>query len=257
MRADVRPRLAAERRRDGEQPRPGKADDREHERCEAAVDVERELARVPSGENRREAGSRDLVGDVAARMCRTDDEHGAVAELLRAAVVGRVELVDRGVELVCEVRDHRVLVLEDARRDDDVVRLVTPVARREDVPVVLTVERVHADTGRHGEREALGIRLEVLGHLEARRVGVSRRGEAHAREPVDERGRVQPQRRPALPPGVADPVVRVDDHERPVVPCEVVPHRQPGLAPTDDDRLDAFRSLRCHDSSSRRPLRPP
>ena len=252
MPADMRPRLAAERRRDREQPRRGEPQEREDERREAAVDVERELARVRSGEERREPGLRELVRDVPAGVRGADDEHRAVAELLGPAVVGGVEQSDRGVELAGEGRRHRMLVLEDPRREDDVVRLEAPVAGRNDVSTVVAVEAVGPDAVHDGEREALGVRLEVLRHLEPQRVGVLRPREAHPRQPVDDRGRVEPERWPALPPGVADSLVRVEDHERAVPPREVVPHRKAGLPSADDDRLDPFRPLRCHDSSSRR-----
>ena len=61
------------------------------------------------------------------------------------------------------------------------------------------------------------------------------------------RRREQPQRVPALAPGVADPLVRVEDHERPALLREVVAGGEPRLAAADDHRLE-----RCS-RSARRP----
>ena len=67
---------------------------------------------------------------------------GPVLELRQVPVVVRVELRDARVELAREVGDVRPL--EDARRDDDVVRLEAPVARARDVAAVLPRESVDA-----------------------------------------------------------------------------------------------------------------
>ena len=81
-----------------------------------------------------------------------------------------------------------MLVVEDSGRDDDVVRLEAPLTGRDHVPAVVSVEALCADPAHDGECEALGVRLEVLGHLEPCRVGVPRRREPHPWQPVGDRG---------------------------------------------------------------------
>ena len=53
-------------------------------------------------------------------------------------------------------------------------------------------------------------------------------------------GREKTQRVPPLPPRVADPLVRVEDHEREIPLREVVTDRETGLAAAHDNRLDAL-----------------
>jgi hypothetical protein len=45
---------------------------------------------------------------------------------------------------------------------------------------------------------------------------------------------------PSVPPGAADPVVRVEDHEREPSFLQVVPDREAGLAAADDDGLESL-----------------
>ena len=58
------------------------------------------------------------------------------------------------------------------------------------------------------------------------------------RQPVEARRREQAERVPALAPGVADPLVRVEDHEGRPRLRQVVADRQAGLAAADDHGLD-------------------
>ena len=57
---------------------------------------------------------------------------------------------------------------------------------------------------------------------------------------------VQPERVPAVPPVVADPLVGVEDHEGQPALGEVVAGRQARLAGADDDRVDLFVSVVRH-----------
>ena len=73
---------------------------------------------------------------------------------------------------------------------------------------------VHRDAGPDRQREPPGVGLEVVGHLVLGRERVARGRERHAVEPVEAGRREQAERVPALPPGVADPLVGLEDHER-------------------------------------------
>src|SRR5262249_37231320 len=69
------------------------------------------------------------------------------------------------------------------------------------------------------------------------RVRVARRGERHPRQPVAGRRRVEPQRVPPVAPRIADPVARIEDHERVTLPFQVVADGEPGLTSADDHGL--------------------
>ena len=60
----------------------------------------------------------------------------------------------------------------------------------------------------------------------------------HPVEPVEARRGEQPQRVPPRSPGVADPLVGVEDDEAETSPGEMVAGRQAGLSATDDYGLD-------------------
>ena len=106
-------------------------------------------------------------------------------------------------------------MLEDARRHDDVVSLEPTIAGTDDVSVAVLLHRVDADPGTNGQVEALGVRLEVVGHLPRSRKRLGRSGKPHAGQPVDSGGRVQAQRGPSLPPRVSDSLTRIEDDEGP------------------------------------------
>ena len=63
-------------------------------------------------------------------------------------------------------------------------------------------------------------------------------GKRHTVEPVEPRRRKEPERVPPHPPGVADPLVGVEDDKAETSPGEVVTNRQAGLAATDDNGFD-------------------
>ena len=130
--------------------------------------------------------------------------------------------------------------LEGRHGDHHVVGRPAPVAGGDHEPAVVPPEPVHADAGPDRELEPGRVGLQVVGHLVLGGERVGRRGE---REPgqrvVPGRGE-QPQRVPAPAPGVADPLVGVQDQERPSPPGQVVADRQAGLAATDDHGLDVL-----------------
>ena len=57
-------------------------------------------------------------------------------------------------------------------------------------------------------------------------------------QPVEPRRAVEPQRVVVAAPVVADPLLLVEDHERPLPLREVMADREACLAPADDNRLD-------------------
>ena len=193
MRTNLVLGLPSERRRDGQDACRDEPEQREDHTREPAIDVERDLTGVATGEDSRVTGPRNLVCDVTSRVRSADHQHGSRLELRRAAVVRGVELSDRRIELVREFGDRGVLVLEDTRGDDHVVRMEPGTAGRDDVRIPVSLEPLHGDPRPHGELEPLRVGLEVVGHLEGGRPRVGRRRESHTREPVDAGGGIQPQ----------------------------------------------------------------
>src|SRR5829696_9179843 len=62
----------------------------------------------------------------------------------------------------------------------------------------------------------------------------------------------QPERVPAVPPGLANPASGVEDHEVAVLSCQVVTHCETGLAAADHDGVEMLLGgLVCHGRSSR------
>ena len=110
--------------------------------------------------------------------------------------------------------------------------------RRDYEPAVVPGEPVHADAGPNRELELGRVGFQVVGHLV---LGGERVGRSGEREPgqrvVAGRGE-QAKRVPAVAPGAADPLVGVQDQERPSPTGQVVADRQAGLAATDDHRLN-------------------
>jgi hypothetical protein len=63
-------------------------------------------------------------------------------------------------------------------------------------------------------------------------------GKRHARQPAVAGRGEQAQRIPSRPPGVADTVVLVEDHERSTPLTKVIADSETGLSTTDDHSLD-------------------
>ena len=153
-----------------------------------------------------------LEGDVGARVARADDQHRPGLQLREVAVVARVELGDARIELAGEVGDVRLL--EDARRDDDVVGLEPPVARGARrsgrppssacrppcrcAPAARTAPRT--PRGSRPSRPWSGTRSRAPGSASP----AGRRGSRASRAAAS----------PTVPPAVAEPLARVEDHER-------------------------------------------
>ena len=114
--------------------------------------------------------------------------------------------------------------------DDHVLGLEALVTCGDDEPAAGLREPVDRDAGSHRELELLGIVLEVVGHLVLRGERPPKAGETHARQPAEVGGSEETKRVPALAPGVADSLVRVQDHERRSTLRQVIAGRQAGLA---------------------------
>jgi hypothetical protein len=98
------------------------------------------------------------------------------------------------------------------------------------------------------QREALGVRREVVAHLAAGRIVERTRGEAESWQRVPAGRTVKAERVPALAPVIADPLVSVDDEERNAPLLQVVSRRQARLAAADDQGVDplGLGSVRSH-----------
>ena len=95
-------------------------------------------------------------------------------------------------------------------------------------------QSVDFDPGSDRELELAGISLQIVGGLVLGRIRGGRSRKRHPRQSVVTARRKQTQRIPPLPPGIADPVVLVQDHERQAVLLEVIADSQTCLASADD-----------------------
>jgi hypothetical protein len=199
---------------------------------------------------------RDLDADVRAGVPHADDQHVAVSKLRRILVRRRVELHDRGVELPRELGDPWPLCAR--HRDDDVIRLDRPSVTRRDEAAVRLGEALDATAGVHAEFEMLRVTLEVVRHLVFRDERAAAPRKTQSRQSVVACRREEAQRIPSRAPRVANAVMGVHYTERDASLREVVPHRQPRLAATNDERVDTAHVVsRAHinplDRARRRP----
>ena len=155
-----------------------------------------------------------------------------------------MQLDDARIELRGEGRHPRDLVAR--HRHHHVLGPEPPVAGRNHEPVPVPRQPVDPDAGTNRQFEARGVGLEVVGHLVLGGERLGRGGEGHPRQPAEASGGEQAKRVPALAPGVADPLVRVEDHEADTTLRQVVPDREAGLAAADDNGLDTFRLTQVH-----------
>ena len=217
--------------------------DQDEEVLPRSLDPDRDVPRLLPGEP-GVVRPHDLERDVGPRVPRADEQDAAFAELRRPAVLARVQLHDRWVELARERGLARNPM--GSGRHDDVVRLEPTARGREDEPIPLPGERLHVAAGPDVEPEPFGIGLQVVRHLILRREGPPGRGEAEAGQAVVASRREEPQRVPTRAPRVADPLVGVQDHGRPAPSLQEVPRREARLASADDHGLDPLRSLGAH-----------
>jgi hypothetical protein len=234
---DLRARLAADRRVHVEDVGPDPPQDREHDPAAPGLDPDRDVPGVVARQVGRACGC-EVHRDVGAGVAWTDDQHRPVLELGGVAVLARVQLDRARVEVGREVGDARAL--EGAGGDHDVAGLDGPGRGVGDEVPVDRGEALDARAGADLDARLLGVGLEVVGHLVLGREAVARVGEREAREAVVGRRGEDPQRVPALAPGVADALVGVDDDGGDAAVDEPVGHREAGLAAADDERADAL-----------------
>src|SRR5205814_5781574 len=91
------------------------------------------------------------------------------------------------------------------------------------------------------ELEPRRVSFDVIRRLPGRGIRPARRREGPARETVVAGRREEAERVPAArAPGTANPLVGVEDHERPSELLQVVADGQAGLAAADHDRLEVL-----------------
>jgi hypothetical protein len=179
-----------------------------------------------------------VLGDLRAGLSGADDQHLTVGQLGRVAVLVRVDLRDRGRQLLGHARDDRGVVA--AGRDDDLARGVVALRGLDREEAVLAPRDAR-------DRDALMDRRVHLGD-EGREVGDDL---VLLHEPVRVRPVIRVARQVALPvrrdeaeavPALRRPAVRggpLLEHAMldPAL-LEVVAHRQAGLAASHDDDRD-------------------
>jgi hypothetical protein len=202
-----------------------------------ALDPERHMAGLLARQPGRVSAG-DLEGDLCSRVARSDHEGAAFLELGRVVVAGRVELDDIGTEVGGE--GGYPGDLEGRHGHHRVVGLPAAVARGDYEPAVVLEEPVHPDAGPNRELEPGRVGLQVVGHLVLGGERVGRSGEGEPGQRVVPGRSEQAERVPAVAPGVTDPLVGVQDQERPSPPGQVVADRQAGLAATDDHGLEVL-----------------
>ena len=180
-------------------------------RARGAVDAERHLPDLATGQPGRVRGSQ-LQTDLAARVSDADDQDTAASELRRIAIVRGVQLEDARIEVRGE-RGHPGLLVA-AHRDHHVVRLEPGAVRDDGEAVAVPLQSFDPDAGANREVVMDGVGLKVVSHLVLGRESIGRPGKRHPGQRVVARGTEQAKRVPARTPGVADALMRVEDHER-------------------------------------------
>ena len=220
----------------GEHVAPREEQDREEGVHRAGLEPGRDRAAVATGEDGRVGGCH-LEGDVRPGVARPDDEHRAGVQLPGPAVLARVELEDRRVELCGDGRDVGGAA-ERARGDDHVVAEVAAAVGREDVAAPGAAEALHPGVQHDRHVEPAGVVLQVGGDVLLAREGPPRRGEGRPGQAVVLRGGVEGEGVPLAPPLVPDAAAGLEDDERAAALAQVVPGRQPRLSGADDDGFD-------------------
>ena len=121
-----------------------------------------------------------VVGDLHAGAARPDDEHVAVPEGLRVAVVGRVQQLPAEAIAAGPVGDERACARSRSTRSPAPPRR-SPAEVRSDQPLAVAVDALHARVHPHVERIVARVVLEVADHLVAR--GKRRRRRARGAAP--------------------------------------------------------------------------
>jgi hypothetical protein len=204
------------------------------------VDVERHLADVAAREPGLVPGGRRAVRDLGAGVAGPDHQHPAGVELRRGPILARVELGDVRPQPGREIRDARLA--ERARRNDHLAGLEPVLAGDQQEARIGSFQAVDVDAHGDGQVELARVGLEVVRDLVLRRKRVPRRGEGQSRKAVVAGGCEDAEAMPSAPPGLADAIVCLEDHEVHPATREVIPGRQASLSPADDDDVVALRT---------------
>jgi hypothetical protein len=165
-----------------------------------------------------------------------------VGQLARAAVVGGMDLGDPPIELRGEGRNPRPL--ERPGGDDHLAGVVGHLADLADLDDIAVREPASEGGGAAAwldrQTEMIGVCLQVIGHLAARREPGADVGERQAWQGIVLGRRIEQERVVAVAPHIAHSVVRLENHEFAVLAREVVAGGEARLSGSDDDCVEAF-----------------
>jgi hypothetical protein len=145
------------------------AHDGEDEACHGRAMLERDLA-TGAARQPRTVSARDLERDLRAGVAGADHEDCPVAQLGRVPVVARVQLDDLSVQILGELGNTWRPIGPGG--DDDVIGFEPPIAVLDHVPPISPGQASHPDTGSSRHLEAVGVGLQMVGHLVLGREGV-------------------------------------------------------------------------------------
>jgi len=111
------------------------------------VQRERNFARARASQDGLPATAYDVHRDLHTGVARANDQHRSSPQLLRIAVLTRMELQNVRPQVRCKSRDSRLL--PPGHRHDDVVRFVALVARGQHEMPIDVLEVVDASPGAH------------------------------------------------------------------------------------------------------------
>src|SRR5512133_3600286 len=180
--------------------------------------------------------SGDFERDVSTRVGRSDHQHIAVCQLGWPSVLTRVELCDARVELGCEVWHVRRLVA--TCRQHYILRLEMMITDTDHEVVVGLADRIDREATANRKIKFCGVRLKVVGHLVLGWATTPRPRKIQTRKGTEVGRGEELQRVPAFPPGIAGPLVGVQDQERLAEFGEVVAGGQAGLTAANNEGLN-------------------
>src|SRR5215204_6586156 len=106
---------------------------------------------------------------------------------------------------------------------------------------------MHVPAEAHGKGELACVQLQVVCRLVRGGQIAPWSRERHPRQAVMESRREQLERVPAVPPGLADPISGVEDHEVAVLSCQEAAHCETSLSSADNGGVEVvFGRLVCH-----------
>ena len=188
-------------------------------------------------------GRGELLGDLEAGVPAPDDEHRSLGDVARPPIAGAMCLPDLRIEVLGELGDVRRL--EWPRSDHDLVGTDRPPVDVEDEAPILARKPAHVAVELDRELERLRVALEVDDHIVPRRVAVRVAGERQAGQRAVTPRRKERQRLPALSPRRCHGITPLENDEPAPLAGQVVAHREPRLACSDDDDLVAGGLLRA------------